>query len=353
MISKENIEWLISNYNKIGLAKSAKILNTSKSTIYKYCKKHNLKFTYKDLVIEDLNSLLSKKEFIYFLGFFWADGTIRNKTNTIKIELKREDAREIKNTFLAVFPTLKYYEYDRSSIFKLSSKKIWDFLEKYDYYIKSGASANKILSLIPENLLHYWWRGFIDGDGCISPKQGGTITFCGCYLQNWNFTKEILNKLNIQNSEHKYITLNGNRSDVTINGYENTIKFCNYIYQNYEKDKIGLKRKYNKYQELIKNCKKFIDYKNGVQIYTTKTKEKKFRIETVDNLINIPVNYYSKLEDAILNKFLIIKNYNTLEFRLRKMINYWEYKPKNNLIPYFRWQRVLFNLENSITNCFA
>jgi len=47
----------------------------------------------------------------------------------------------------------------------IHNRPLVKYLVDNDYLVKSNASADKILSTIPEKFQHYFFRGLIDGDG--------------------------------------------------------------------------------------------------------------------------------------------------------------------------------------------
>ena len=143
--------------------------------------------------------------------------------------------------------------------FTCNNQYIGKFLEQNDYHIKSGASADKILSKIPKKMQHYWWRGYFDGDGCVQiskqRKQCGqcSISITSCYDQNWSFINLLEAKTNIKFNIRKYIRkdIYSKSSQITTSGRINCLKFAHYIYKDYGNDKIGFVRKYDKFRQII------------------------------------------------------------------------------------------------------
>jgi intein/homing endonuclease len=105
-------------------------------------------------------------------------------------------------------------------------------------------------------LKKYFFRGYFDGDGSIYKYEkyyqvGLNIT--STYEQDWGFIVDLFNELNIKpkikrtkykNKDNKTY----NMSRVIIYNKIDIIKFCEYIYQNY--DFMGLKRKYEIYEKI-------------------------------------------------------------------------------------------------------
>ncbi len=131
-------------------------------------------------------------EYCYILGFLWADGSIRNAIgNKVRIKLKSIDMDSLLHIFLSTGDwAIKRTNYSKNEMTTLSfsDKLIYDFLYHLDYHKKTGASAKKVLDFIPEDLRHYWWRGYFDGDGSIA-KNIKCVCITACFKQNWSFVK--------------------------------------------------------------------------------------------------------------------------------------------------------------------
>ena len=269
--------WLIENYPTKGLTACCdKIKNKTKEQIITKCRKLKLKLT-KELRSEaiafshikreknhkfhvDPSQFITIKtpEIAYILGLLWADGTIRQHKyeNTIALECQLEDIK----IFLPIFlSTGKWKCYYRNRInrkpqgcIRTNNKPLVNFLKDNDYNAKSIESAYKILSKIPVNLKHYWFRGFLDGDGCIT--KDGRIEFSSSINQKWDFITLLFDSMNIKYKTRilTRIVKGKTHSASSIRlSKKNSIPFSKYIYQNYEYDNIGLQRKYNRYKEYI------------------------------------------------------------------------------------------------------
>lgn len=214
------------------------------------------------------------KENVYLLGFLWADGWICNRkfTHSVSMSLIKED-------FILIEPILRnfgincYYDRQRiqngkifgkiSRTFTIHNLNIVNFLLNNDYDKKSGCAPTKILSIIPTNLHYYFWRGYLDGDGCISSKGvKQEVAFWSVIDQDWGSLIDLINSLGLTYSIYIYKRKNGkhNSSVLRMGGIDNIVKFGDYIYQNY--DGIGLKRKYEKYL-LLKEKQKIIKRKTS------------------------------------------------------------------------------------------
>lgn len=128
------------------------------------------------------------------------------------------------------------------------------FLKQNDYKTKN-LSPDKIILKIPKNLKQYWWRGYFDGDGCISlfSKNKCHVIFSGPINQKWDFVDALFKQLRIKKyRKSKVQSICGQSSKVCISNRGDCFRFLNYIYQGRMMDKIGLNRKYKKYLSINK-----------------------------------------------------------------------------------------------------
>ena len=203
-------------------------------------------------------------EVAYLLGLLWADGSIHknplpNSCQTyVALALIRSDMETVRHVIEATGqwswhnlvskipnrqPQLRAITYN---------KPLHDFLEKHDYKSKSS-SPDKILSIIPAHLKHYWFRGLFDGDGHIRAASGRCISIASSYEQDWGYMENLCLQLGITTCQIvRSIHPKGDRDSRFLFGrVEDILRFCEYIYQGYETDKIGLPRKREKYETLI------------------------------------------------------------------------------------------------------
>jgi len=211
----------------------------------------------------------------YILGLLWADGHVNPKTNEIRISALSKDII----TYLPIFQKtgiwLDFWNNKKQKTrnnkpqgtLTCSNKNLKKFLTECNYTPHNTNSTN-IVSVIPKCLQHYWYRGFVDGDGCWTySKTSRTLpsgklntfynrkfTITGPKEQDWNFFETLLKKLNINYKINRYRKSN-KYSHLTVTGKENFLKLGNYLYKTFEKDKIGLPRKYCKWKEIINSYK--------------------------------------------------------------------------------------------------
>jgi hypothetical protein len=255
-------------------------------------------------------------ELAYFLGYFWADGSILSGDYLISLIICSSDAEVLKEIFYKIgeWPTASYTRKRNgkdfhSTSFRVGNKVIWTFLKDHDYHIKSGASADKILSKIPDHLKHYWWRGYFDGDGYWSP-DGLLASFTSGTYQDWSFAEKLCNDLGVSfDIFRKRYSKDGKivgNSAIIMKKAPNLIKFGQYIYQNYENDKIGLYRKYKNYLLSIKKDE-YLNYKP-------------IDIEFDKQLINDNIDYR-------VSKIIELIKLNNYKISRRNLIKYFNVSP--------------------------
>jgi predicted DNA-binding transcriptional regulator AlpA len=132
---------------------------------------------------------------------------------------------------------------------------LYYILEKYNYLEKSTQSPDSLLNNLPINLKKYWFRGYLDGDGCVrfKNKKYMSLVFASSYNQNWNFLMKICEEMKIRYLIRQYSNKLGGYSQFTIYRKYDVLNFCEFIYDDF--DNIGLKRKHNKFLEIERYIK--------------------------------------------------------------------------------------------------
>lgn len=267
VIEKENlprkinksIDW---NDNKIKLLKEnyhrgtkycSEILNFTEQQIRTKASKLKLKRGYKtnNLLLD-----LENKYSIYLLGYLWADGSIciNNHNKVTQIMISKEDYLNIKYIFdmfgeWNITDMSKYKKkehYKDLVLIKTTNPDIYDFLKKMDFENKSFVSPQKLLSKISNT--HYFWRGFLDGDGCIKfseTKKYYSVVFSSTIDYNWISLSKYCDNFDINFNVYKQILKDGSSSIFCVQRKLDINTLLNNIY----KDNFGLERKYNKFIE--------------------------------------------------------------------------------------------------------
>jgi hypothetical protein len=118
------------------------------------------------------------QETCYWAGFIAADGCIYPKENKVKLRLGSLDREHLERFREVIEYSGDIYDepnYPSSEINIYSAVQVISDL--YRYYNITG---RKSLTLKPPNLTEHLWSkcyiiGYIDGDGCISEKQGNSL----------------------------------------------------------------------------------------------------------------------------------------------------------------------------------
>lgn len=282
-------QYISENYPKFGVPAVASKLNRSNSTITRYVKKMNLHrdkaskdnkeqipdFKY-DLDFSHVFNEKITKELAYWLGFFWADGTV-SEDGSIVIEIIREDGEQLKPLFDSIFPfSINYRERQGrrpQMSFRACNKKVKELLNSLGKYPKSFESHEKIFSYLNNDELRiYFLRGLIDGDGNFyinSSKYYAQFTIASNFNQDWSFLLDYLKEFHphICQSDKK----SGKSSVLRVTGEANLLKLIDFLH--YKNTSIGLQRKANKALEIVElyNSKP-IKTKNRVGKYSLEGK---------------------------------------------------------------------------------
>lgn len=218
----------------------------------------------------------------YILGLMWADGTISKYG--VSITGVKEDLILNKRLF-EIFGSWGYYYRDtwldkdvnrkEQMSVHIGEKMLIDRLKTYGY--DSKIIPRFILDLIPKENLKYWWRGYVDGDGCFYfnlNQRHKDFFFTSYYDQDWSFVESLFNLLDIKyRIVKRHGKMNNGRSSsssrIIIKGDDGVLKFGEFLYNDYENDKIGYVRKYEKYK-LIFNWKITEKYLKRDNVYKSK-----------------------------------------------------------------------------------
>jgi hypothetical protein len=184
------------------------------------------------------NLYYKSKEKSYIIGLLAADGY--NSSNSIELTLQKKDIDiliKIKK-FLNYTGTIKVKE--NKALLRIYNKQLCDYL-KTEGICKNKTFKYKVPSKYKKDI--DFWRGFIDGDGCI-------------YNYKYNYGIHLIGTKNLINNFRKFFNLtnkvsrlkNSNIYQINITS-KKSIFILDKLYLN---STIYLERKYKKYLE-IKN----------------------------------------------------------------------------------------------------
>lgn len=183
----------------------------------------------------------------YLLGFITADGAITGKySNTCSIEIHEKDADLILFAQEEINPkaaiTDCYYKEKRNKKISFNSKKLCEDLAKYRIIPNKSKTIEKVpIEHIPQNLLCYYFRGLIDGDGCVH-KNGGISIYSG----SENFIKNVQSIL-VKEAKVKQLGIyHGTTYFISWYGKEDRQKLFDYLYKDKLDKTFYYKRKYER-----------------------------------------------------------------------------------------------------------
>jgi len=206
----------------------------------------------KKLKLSAENFLLDKN-FVYFLGYLWGDGYVRNcgvsKNNSIHLEIYKDDGLDILQKMNSILDWNIYYRTRKnkkeSMTFTINSRVLTEYLVSLNYNKKSF-DYPIVLDDISQEMKRYFYLGLSDADGCFyhNPNHYTYQYHISSTIdQNWKHVKDIFDYLDIRYKVKKkeIIRKTGKierHSIILISNKEDFLKFGNYLYSD---DYIGLK----------------------------------------------------------------------------------------------------------------
>lgn len=189
----------------------------------------------------------------WILGFLASDGTVSSKGNSIKIGLSRKDEEILEKIRQEISIENKVSYYTTNKGYDVAELQ-WTCEQHKKDLQKYGIVPRKTYNLKPPRILsreYYldFFRGYFDGDGCLTKKQDNyilSIGSCTKEILEWmiNFLYEDFNipKVNIledHRNAHIYYYFNYSKKSAK--------KICDLMYQN--DNSLRLERKYLRYKE--------------------------------------------------------------------------------------------------------
>jgi transposase len=178
----------------------------------------------------------------YLLGFITADGAVVNDILSIEIEDKDIELLEYAKKQINPQATITKCKGRSTSKICFGAKKIGQDLAKYGIVQNKSKKITKVpIDLIPEEYLKYYFRGLIDGDGCI--LENGRLSI---YSGSLSFIKDVqsilINKLNLS----KTAIYTGTTYFCSWSSKEDKKKLFSYLYKDCLNECFYYKRKYNR-----------------------------------------------------------------------------------------------------------
>jgi len=263
--TQEEIDFLIENYPKYGSKYCQPFLKgRSLDAINAVAARNGLKCTNK-VVHPDLQNVsiskfkpITTREVAYFLGYFWADGNIIKYESggithhRIAMEIVKTDADSISSIMSSIgrwaIQIRKRDSWKTTTTFTTSNKDLYEFLEENDYLDKSTAEPTRILSLIPDELQIYFWKGLLDGDGSIGSvgRDAWYLELASTHEYQYKEFEKWITSYTDKGSIYRQVSKRGHKSSVYKLYGRKIIPICNVI------PDFGLERKTRKFKALIK-----------------------------------------------------------------------------------------------------
>lgn len=260
---------------------------------------------------------VKNEESLYWAGFIAADGNIHN--DYISIALKNSDLNHLNKikSWMCAENKIYYKESTHSHTFSLKSATMSKDLKAY------GIMPKKSLTYNPPKFCEKsrdFWRGMIDGDGCISGVKFPEIALCGtketCEAFKRFVSKFCKSKANVNASKSIY--------SIRYSG-KHAVKIMEKLYGN--NPKFYLDRKY----ELANRFCNFDAAKNmeimNKLIEACQTVVKGYEGDGMENMHERDHVFYRECKEALVSdwdRFPWAK-YRTLDER--GWLTYWENKP--------------------------
>lgn len=258
IFSEEIQKFVRENYENLGPLKVSKSLGLGYDIVRKCARQLGVKYKARKYEVDfDKFIPIRDAESAYTLGFLWADGSLFAKENgysrCVSLAFLEEDYNDIKECLLK---NINWQVYFRHAINRkpkahlyFYDNRLGNWFYKVGFKEKSFRNADLLLKEIPESFHSYFWRGYFDGDGSIDiSKTHLTTKITSSHSQDWKSVEDLFRNLECTYSIRRTIAKSGDKqSAILIYNLPGILKFLNYIYQNYENDGIGLKRKYEKY----------------------------------------------------------------------------------------------------------
>lgn len=264
-MTEEQKQFILENHSKYTRRELGRLLKISH--IKYYTDKLGIQFSryYNNSNINQFKQV-TDPVIAYFLGFLWADGSLIYRTkggkkyyHGISLELVKEDSIElesfIKEKFIYGISERKRINRRHQRTISISDSQFAEYLVSHGFDRKSFNFSSSLLQTIDSKILCYFWRGYSDGDGYVGKSS---VQFSGNINFDWSILLDLLNELDVYKSAYRqYISpkTKNEFSSIRFCRKDDRERFLKFIYQNYQNDQIGLKRKYNSYYNQFINPK--------------------------------------------------------------------------------------------------
>ena len=246
--SKEEIDFVLNNYENMTIKEIAKSLNRSESAIHIKASRLGLK-KYPYYCDKDFFHNIDTEKKAYWLGFIVADGWVaygKNNAGELGIELKLSDINHLKKFNKSINGNYKIYTKERQHPFKeeaiiqICGIRIYS-IQMVNDLVAWGVVPNKsykiIFPTLPKELIPHFIRGYFDGDGSIflhsKKQQNISLKFTNTCLSFLEEIRSVLYEQGISSyivvGRSKYSTVD--YYDLVFGGMANVDKMLDYMYK--------------------------------------------------------------------------------------------------------------------------
>jgi hypothetical protein len=214
-------------------------------TIYRILDKFNIerKTGYKSNCNEDYFEAIDNPHKAYLLGFITADGAVVKDILSIEVHQKDIDLINFAREQINPKATITQCNYGKKNNVRisLSAKKLGKDLFKYGIVQNKSKIIKRVpVELIPKDLLPYYFRGLIDGDGCV--HLDGKVSI---YSGSEDFIKDVQDILCKEIDLPKLKIYHGTTYFIAWGSKDAKQKIFDYLYSNLD-ETFYYKRKYER-----------------------------------------------------------------------------------------------------------
>lgn len=259
MISKDEINQIIQTYTvqyksmsyianefHYNIKTIKEILLSNGVELRTLSQQHQKKFNH------DYFKVIDTEEKAYWLGFIYADGCVTNDVFSVRLDVKDilhlEKLKKCMESdhSIGIYESRNGYNIGKKFCqFSIHDKQlVLDLIDKGVYYRKSNILTFPNNSIVPDNLISHFIRGYFDGDGSVyvaNKKYGYLgISFDGDY----EFLSSLLSILSAITGTNSslYKSSGDNHYSLKIGGTNQVKRFAQYLYS---ESSIFLERKRN------------------------------------------------------------------------------------------------------------
>ena len=173
-MTPENESYIVENYYKDSTKDILQKLGISRPALLRVIKKHSItkKSSKKYHFNEDFFDNIDTEDKSYWLGFFYADGYVRDRKNCSESRLKLgiKDLSHLEKFKKTLDSDNEILIKEKLAILALNTKRFTEHLINKGCYQKKTFTI-KFPYFLDKHLIRHFIRGYFDGDGSISESK--------------------------------------------------------------------------------------------------------------------------------------------------------------------------------------